>query len=183
MAELVAKRYAEALFEVAEEMGKLDGFKEEINGVSKVFEDEERLMTIFQHPKLSKKEKKDIVNSIFKGRVSQEILNFLYIIIDKGRERFISDISKSYTSLSNEKQGIVEAKAITAVPLGEEEKKNLEERLSKKLDKKIILTNMIDESILGGVLVRIEDKVIDSSIKGRLEEIEKNLKDIRVRKG
>lgn len=182
MAELVGKRYAEALFEVALEMDKLEQFKEEVKVVSDILEQEAKLKTIFQHPKLSKNEKKDIINSLFKNNASQEILNFLYIIVDKGREKFINDIKNEYISLSNEKQGIVEAQAITAVPMGEEEKIELQKKLTKKLNKKVNLTNIIDESIIGGVLVRIEDKVIDASIKGQLDEIQKMLNNTRVTK-
>lgn len=180
MAELVGKRYAQALFEVAVELDKLEEYKDEINTVANIFESEPKLKMIFEHPKLSKNEKKDIVNSIFKGKVSQEIVNLMYIVVDKGRERYINTISKEYTSLSNEKQGIIEAKAITAVAMEEEELSKLEENLSKKFSKKVILTNIVDESVIGGVLVRVEDKVIDSSIKGKLEMIEKSLKDIRI---
>lgn len=180
MAELVGKRYAQALFEVAAELDKLEIFKEEINAVSTIFESEEKLKTVFEHPKLSKDEKKDIVNAIFKEKVSDEILNLMYIVVDKGREKYIKDISKEYTALSNEKQGIIEAKAITAVAMEDSEKIELQENLSKKFGKKVILTNIVDESVIGGVLVRVEDKVIDSSIKGKLEMIEKSLKDIRI---
>ena len=184
MAELVAKRYGQALFDVALELNKLEDFKEEINEVAKVFEGEDKLRTIFEHPKLSKTEKKDIIDSLFKGRVSTEILNLMYIIVDKGRERYLSSISKEYTILSNEKQGIIEAKAITAHDMSDDEKNKLQEKLSSKFGKKVELTNVIDKSILGGVLVRIEDKVIDDSIKGKLEKLEKSLKDVRIaRKG
>ncbi|RKD31532.1 F0F1 ATP synthase subunit delta [Thermohalobacter berrensis] len=182
MAKLVSKRYAEALFEVALEMDKLDNFKEEISDISNVFESEEKLKIVFEHPKLSKKEKKDIVDSIFKDRVSQEILNLLYIIIDKGRERYITEIKKEYIKLYNEEKNIVEAVAITAVPMAEEEKVKLQNRLSEKLNKNIVLKNKIDKKVIGGVLIKIGDKIIDSSIKGQLDNIAKKLKDTRVTK-
>ncbi len=183
MAKLIGKRYAEALFEVASELNKLEQFKQEIKAVSDVLENEPQLKTIFQHPKLSKNEKKDIIKSIFNNRVSQEILNLCYIVVDKGRERHITDISDEYIKLSNQKMGIVEAQAVTAVPMDEEEKLKLQNKLSEKLGKKVLLSNILDKNILGGVLVRIEDRVIDSSVKGRLEDIYKNLNNVRVRIG
>lgn len=182
MAELVARRYAEALFEVALENNSLDELKEEIKAVSNIFERETKLKTIFEHPKLSKDEKKDILNSLFKDRISQEMLNLLYIIVDKGRERYISKIKKEYISLANEEQGIVVGKAITAVKMEEDELRKLEDRLSNKLNKKIELTNEIDKDVLGGVLVKIGDKVIDSSVKGQLDRISKTLNDTTVTK-
>jgi len=180
MAELVGKRYAEALFEVAVELNKLDQFKEEIKAISDVLETEVELKTIFRHPKLSKNEKKDIINSIFKDRVSQEIINLIYIVIDKGREKFIKDISDEYIVLSNKKLGIVEAEAVTAVAMSQEEIDKLQSNLSEKMGKKVILTNMIDKKIIGGVLVRIADRVMDASIKGHLDAIQQSLSNIRV---
>lgn len=182
MAKLVGKRYAEALFEVALELNKLEQFKEEIIAISDVFENEPKLKTIFLHPKLSKSEKKDIVNSLFKDKISQQMLNLMYIVIDKGRERYIKYIKDEYVDLANEKQGIVEAVAVTAVPMEEVEKIKLQNKLTEKLGKNIILKNVIDKEIIGGVLIKIEDKVIDSSIKGQLDMIQKELKNVKVEK-
>jgi F-type H+-transporting ATPase subunit delta len=182
MAKLVAKRYAEALFEVAVELNKLEHFKEEISAVIDVFENEPKLKIIFEHPKLSKNEKKDIINSVFKDRISQEMLNLMYIVIDKGRERFLKDIKEEYINLTNERLNIVEAKVITAVSMTGEEKIKLQNRLSEKLGKNVILENIIDKNVIGGVLIRIQDKVIDASIKGQLDMIEKELKNAKVEK-
>lgn len=183
MAELIGKRYAEALYEVALELDKLEKFKDDMKSITQVLKDEPKLKTIFEHPKLSKNEKKDIINSIFKGRVLQETLNLCYIVVDKGREAYLNDISEEYIKLSNEKQGIVEAKAVTAVPMKDKEMKKLEKQLSKKLDKKVLLSNVIDNTVIGGVLVKIGDKVIDASIKGKFEELYKDLNNVRVRIG
>ncbi|MBS4536442.1 F0F1 ATP synthase subunit delta [Clostridium sp. D2Q-14] len=182
MAELIAKRYAEAFFEVAVETDNLEEFKEEISAVSKVLEEEEKLKIIFEHPKLSRDEKKDILNSLFKGKVSNEIMNLLYIVVDKGRERYIKAIEKEYIALANEKQGIVEGKAITAIKMEDSKLRELEEKLSKKFNKKFKLINEIDKDILGGVLVKIGDKVIDSSVKGQINKITKELNTTTVTK-
>lgn len=182
MEELVGRRYAQALFEVAVETEKLEEFKDEIIVVSQAFQNEPRLNTIIQHPKVNRKEKKEIIDAIFKGRVSDEILNLLYIIIDKERERNIKDISDEYIDLFNEKFGIVDAKAITAIPMSEDERLELEQKLSKKLDKKVNLENEIDKDIIGGVLIKIKDKVIDQSIRRQLDMLEKSLQSLRVTK-
>ena len=121
-----------------------------------------------------------MLKNIFEGRISQEILNLCYIVVDKNRERYIQDISDSYSELSNEKLGIIEAKAYTAVPMSDEEIASMKEKLSSKLDKKIELVNLIDKSLLGGVLVKLGDKVLDGSIKGKLDEIQKELNNIRL---
>lgn len=182
MAQLVGKRYAEALFEVAIEMNKLDEFKVEFSQINEIFKSEHKLKVIFEHPKLSKNEKKDIINELFEKNVSKEVLNFMYIIIDKNRERYLDDINDEYVKLYNKEKGIVEAKAITAVKMSEEEMTKLQENLSKKIGSKVILENVIDESIVGGVLVRIGDRVIDASVKGKLDEIKGLLNSVKVTK-
>lgn len=180
MAKLVAKRYAEALFEVAVELDSLEQIREEIQAVAKVIEGNSELKTIFTHPRLSKSEKKGIVDELFKGKLSESVLNLCYITIDKGREKYLGEISEAYVTLSNSAQGIVEAVAITAVPMSSDELSTLKEKLSKEFNKKVQLSNKVDESIVGGVLVKIGDKVIDGSLRGRLEGIKRELKNIRV---
>ncbi|MBS4538324.1 F0F1 ATP synthase subunit delta [Clostridium sp. D2Q-11] len=182
MAELIGKRYAQALFEVGVELEKLEDFRDEIVFIAQAFKEEPKLYTIIQHPKVSKTEKRDIIDSIFKDRVSEEISNLLYILIDKDREKSLQDISDEYVNLYNEKFNIVDAQAYTAVEMNEDAKLKLQEKLSKKLDKKVNLVNIVDKDIIGGVLVKIKDKVIDESIRKQLEMLGKNLQSVRVTK-
>ncbi len=180
MDKLVAKRYSEALFEAGIELDKLNEFNSEIKFVSDVFEEHPKLRTIFEHPKLSKVEKKIMLDKLFKERVSTEILNLCYIMVDKGRSKYIKFVSEEYNKLANKKQGIVEARAITAIAMTDEEKSNLQITLSKKLDKKVTLSNIVDSAVVGGVIVEVEGKLIDGSIKGKLNDIYKSLINIKL---
>lgn len=180
MAKLVAKRYAEALFEVALESQTLDKTKEEINFIANAIDENSDFKIIITHPQVSKEEKKEILSSVFKEKVSSSVLNFCFITVDKGRESYLPEISKEYTILSNLEQGIIEAQAISAISMSDEELKSLEEKFSKQLNKTVIMKPKVDKSILGGVMVKLGDRVIDGSIKGRLESIQKELNDIRV---
>lgn len=180
MEKLVGKRYAEALFEAGIELKKLDEFKNEIEFVSEVFKSDDQLKTVFQHPKLSKNEKKDILNSLFKDKVSTEVLNLCYITVDKGREKHLEVINDEYRKLYNKEKGIVEAQALTAVAMSKEELDNLQSKLSNKLNKKVELKNAIDPTVVGGVLVKVGDKIIDGSIKGRLNEVYRNLNNMKL---
>lgn len=173
MAELVSKRYALALFEAGNEMEKIDIFKDELNFLKDIFTNEDKLMEILSHPRISKKEKKSLVDKLFKEKLSQEMINFLYVLIDKRRESSILDIEKEYENLFNKHKNIVKVVAKTAVPMEDSSQKKLINVLSEKLQKKIELTNEIDKSIMGGVLLKIENKLIDGSLKGQLESIGK----------
>lgn len=180
MEKLVGKRYAEALFGAAVDLGKLEEFRSEMQFVADTFDSSEELKTIFEHPKLSKAEKKDILNELFKERVSTEVLNLCYIMVDKGRGGHIRDVSDVYNQLANKKQGIVDAEAITAVEMTAEELENLKATLSKKLGKQVELTNTVDKTIVGGVVVQVEGKIIDGSVKGKLNDIHRSLNNMKL---
>ncbi|WP_077369533.1 F0F1 ATP synthase subunit delta [Anaerosalibacter sp. Marseille-P3206] len=180
MAKLVSKRYALALFETGLELEKLEQFKEEINYVSNVLDAEPKIEMVLTHPKVTNNEKKELLDSLFKKNISQEMLNFLYVIIDKRRERYIKEISEYYDFLYNEEKNIVLATVVTAVPIGKAEEEKLKTTLTKKLNKDVQLKNVIDESIIGGVMLKVDNKVIDGSIKGQLDSMMKNLKAMRV---
>jgi F-type H+-transporting ATPase subunit delta len=173
MAELVSKRYALALFEAGNELDKIEAFKDELTLLKDVFIREDRLIDILGHPRINKSEKKDLISKIFEDKISKEMLNFLYILVDKRRESHLLDIENRYEELYNEHKNIVKVVAKTAIPMEDGAKIKLENVLSEKLHKEIELTNEVDPSIMGGVLLKIADKLIDGSLKGQLENIGK----------
>lgn len=176
MANLIGRRYAFALFEAGIELNKLQRFREDMLKVTDVLMKEVSLRKILSHPKVLKREKKDLLNSVFKDLVSVEVLNFLYILIDKRREGTIIEINKEFEKLFNEHENIVEVTAITSVEMDDEGKKKLAKALENKLNKTVKLKNVVDEDVIGGVLLKIENKIVDGTIKGQLEEIEKAMK-------
>ena len=178
MAELVAKRYAGALFEAGLELEKIDEFRDDLESIVNVLDSEDDLYKILAHPKISKDEKKELVKALFGENINREVLNFLYILIDKRRESNIKSIFDTFQGEYNLHKGIVEVTAITAVEMDDERKDKLTKALSEKMDKKVILTNTIDKDIIGGVMLKTSDKFIDGSIKGQLEDMEKAIKNV-----
>ena len=171
MAKLVANRYASALFETGIDLDKIKLFNDELNFVGKIFGGEEKLFQILHHPKIKESEKRDLIDSLFKDRLSEEMINFLYILIDKRREGYILQIVEEYTKMFNEHEDIIKVIAVTAVAMEDKAKGKLAEVLKDKLKKTIELTNEIDKKLIGGVLLKIEDKLIDGTVKGQLESI------------
>ncbi|MCT4566260.1 MAG: F0F1 ATP synthase subunit delta [Maledivibacter sp.] len=180
MAKLVSRTYSEALFEVALEESKVDQFLDEISFVTKTFKMYPEFFELFKTPLVKGDEKKKIMEDIFGDKLSKEMNNFLKIIIDKRRGHFIEQIKCEYESIVNEHKGIVNAVAITAVPLADKEKIMLREKLSTITGKTIELSNEIDKDVIGGILVKIGDKIIDGTIKSRLEELKESLSQIIV---
>lgn len=173
MAKLVSNRYALALFEAGLDLGKINEFNKELDFLKAVFEKEVKFLQILNHPRISKTEKKDLIDKIFKEKLSGEIINFLYILVDKRREGFILDIIEEYKEIFNEHENILNVVAITAIPMEQQSKDKLQTVLSNKLNKKIELSNKVDKTILGGVLLHVENKIIDGTVKGQLESIGK----------
>ena len=180
MAKLVSKRYALALFETGLELDRLKQFKDEINNVSNVLEMEPKIEMILTHPKISNDEKKELLDNLFEKHVSREMLNFLYVIIDKRRERYIKEINEHYNFLYNEEKNIVSATVVTAVPMAKNQEEKLKVILNNKLNKNVELNNVVDKSIIGGAMLKVDNKVIDGSVKGQLDSIKKSLKAMRV---
>lgn len=178
MAELVGKRYSASLFEVGIELDKMDTFHKEINFIKDIIEDNNRVLKILEHPEISKREKRDVVKEIFGEMVSKEMLNFLFIIIDKRRETNIINIVDEFNKLFKDYRGIVDIEAVTAVPMNEEASERLKTVLRDKLEKEINLSNRVDPSIIGGVMLNMDEKIIDSTLKTQLGEMESMFKEI-----
>lgn len=178
MAELVGRRYASSLFEVALELESIDKFKNQLEFIKETFLSEEKLLEILEHPMISKDEKRKLVEAIFDKNIAQELLNLLFIIIDKRREKSIMDIVREYNTLFKDYQNILEIEAVTAVEMQEASMKRLETVLENKFEKTIHLSNLVDPSIIGGVLLKLDEKVIDSSIKSQLIEMESMIKNV-----
>ncbi len=180
MAKLVSRTYSEALFQVALEEKKVDLFLEELVFVVGSLKMHPEFFTLFKSPQINVVEKKEIISEVFKDKLSKEMFNFLKILLDKNRGYYIELIKNEYENMLNKHKGILNAVATTAIPLSDEDSLKLREKLEKMTGKNIKITNKIDESLLGGVLVRIGDKVIDGTIKGRLDEVKESLSQIIV---
>jgi F-type H+-transporting ATPase subunit delta len=178
MAELAAKRYAEALFEVGLEENLLDAFKDELAAIADLFEAEADYQVILQHPKVSQSEKKAMFQELFTGKITQEMLNFLFILVDKHRLSEIREIQRAFIALYHEARGIVEAVATTAIAMKPEAIERMAASLSKKMGKEVRLQNAVDANLIGGVLLRMKDQVIDGSLQGKLNNLQEELKQV-----
>lgn len=165
----VAKRYARALFDVAKERGKIDQLEAELNSIVEAVKQNEELSKILMHPHIAPQAKKALVNDLFQSHVAEETLSFLGVLIESGRESDLAGIVTAYVKFANEQRGIADATVTSAKPLSEEEQVQLAEKFGKLLNKKLRLHTVVDPSILGGVVVRIGDRLYDGSIKSKLE--------------
>ena len=174
----VSKVYGQALYDAAVEMGKVDEIQQETEQIHIIFQREKEFYEILTDPSLSVARKKELIKNVFEGRVSKETESFLYILVDKGRLHNYGDILKEFDKLKNEAEGFGEGVIYSARLLNEEQLQKLEAETGKLLGKKIRLKNLIDESLIGGVKIITEGKIIDASIRNRLDRLYTEIKDI-----
>lgn len=181
MAKLVSKTYGEALFELAVEENKVDVFMEEIQGVKQALAQNEEFGKFMNHPKILKEEKTAVLQNIFKGRISDELTGFLALIVTKDRYGEIDAILDYFLTEIKKYKGIGVAYVTTASALRDEQKAKVEQKLLETTSyKKMEMHYAEDESLIGGMIIRIGDRVVDSSIKTNLSELRKQLMRIQL---
>ncbi|MGL5716566.1 MAG: F0F1 ATP synthase subunit delta [Paraclostridium sp.] len=178
MINIVASRYAEALFQVGEESNSTDKLYAELKAVVDIVKENKDFSNILKSPLISKEEKKTLITNVFGSKLNQNMINFLKILADKDRLALLANVEKDFKVLLNEKNNILEGVVITAVPMKEDEVKELQTNLSIKYNKTVVLENQIDESVLGGVLVRLGNEEIDGTVKTRLDKMKEQLSQV-----
>lgn len=181
MAKLISKTYGEALFNLAVEQNKMDAFYEEVQVVQKSIQDNPEFSKLMNHPKILKEEKTDVMTKVFKGRISDEILGFLILIITKDRYGKIQEILDYFINEVKSYKGIGIAFVTTATEINQAKQKEIEEKLLATTSfNKMEMHYNVDESLIGGMTIRIGDRVVDSSIKTKLEELERQLLKVQI---
>lgn len=181
MAKLISKTYGEALFELAVEDKKVDAFMEEIETLLKVLKKEDEFTKFMNHPKILKEDKIQVMENILKGRVSKELVGFFTLIIQKDRYGEAEEILEYFLNQVKEYKGIGVAYVETAVALTEIQKKQIEERLLQTTKYRQMEMHFSENrSLIGGMVVRIGDRVVDSSVSTKLDELQKQLMKIQL---
>ena len=162
MAKLVSKVYGDALFEAAMERDMLSPVYEEVQSLQTILMENADLVQFLNHPQIIKEEKLKVVENIFKGRASDDLMGFLETVIEKGRQKELPKILDYFVN---------RVKELSAEQKAHTEAKLLETTAFVSLE----VTYSVDPAILGGLVIRIGDRVVDSSIKTRLGEIRRDL--------
>ena len=173
MYEYLDRRYALALYEVAEQKGKVDEYLGDLREICELIENNKDFFEVIKHPQIGTKQKKKTFINIFKGKIVEELLSFLLILIEKDRILFLKEKLKEMEKIHLEKLNVLQGIVKTTVPLEENEYNSLVDKLEKKYNKEVILKKEIDPGILGGIYVRIGNDVIDGTVKTRLDDLEK----------
>lgn len=181
MAKLVGTTYGEALFELAVEEGKEDEFLSEITQLKDLLVENPDFGKLMNHPKILKEDKLKVLEEVFKGRISEELLGFLHLIVTKDRYGDIDAILDYFVDEVKKLKGIGVAYVTTAIDLSEVKKKEIEARLLATTSyKKMEMHYQVDEDLIGGMVLRIGDRVVDSSVRNKLFELQRELLKVQV---
>ena len=179
MAKLISKTYGEALFELALEKNELDTMAEQVALLAEAFAENPELTKLLSHPKISKEEKISVVENIFKGRFSDDIVGFLVIIVEKDRGSEMESILELFQAKVREYKKIGVALVTSAVELSEAQKAKVEHKLLEQTAyEQFEITYVVDASLIGGMIIRIGDRVVDSSIRSKLDLMTRDLRKI-----
>ena len=177
MAKLVSATYGDALFELAVQESKVDSLYAEATDCLKVFEENSELGRLLNHPKIDKSEKEKVIENAFGQFVSKDITGLLVLMVSKDRQKQIMETLRYFIGKIKEYKKIGSAVVSTAKPLTAAQKEKVLSRLlatTGYVDFEI--DYIVDESLIGGMVIRIGDRVVDSSIKTKLDEFAKDLK-------
>jgi F-type H+-transporting ATPase subunit delta len=168
---IVANRYASALFQVAKEKDQVALIGDQMRVVKEVFQQTPELLFFLKLPKIDMSKKKELVKEAFSS-ASPFIVNTLLLMIENHREDNLLEMAEEYIVLANNDRGIAEATVTSVRPLSEEEKSSLSSVLAQKIGKKTLeIKNIVDPKLLGGLKVRVGNRILDGSLRGKLDRL------------
>lgn len=168
---LVAKRYSEAFFSLALDKNKVSEYKEDLKLVLDTFKGVDSIDLFFASEKITKQEKKDLIEKSFNEKISVDAKNLLKLLVDKGRMGYITEIAEDYFHLANENLNICEGLIESVRPIDETRIKELETLLAKN-GQTVVLKQKINKSLISGFRITLNSEVIDGSMKSKIDQMQ-----------
>ena len=171
----IAERYAAALFNLASEQRQEARFGSVLDDIEQIAKEHPNFLRIMKHPVVRREDKKDMLKQLFSGKVPDEVLHFLYLLVDKKRENILQDIIPVYRELLNAHNKTVITDVTTAIPMFKKTQAILQKQLEEYLGQQVVMNCNTDPDMLGGVMIKVGDRLIDGSLKTQLSEMAQNL--------
>lgn len=176
----VAHRYAHALFSVALSKEILDTVASELFQLKSFIDKDRRFVDFLEAPQVTTENKNDLLKTLFTGKISPPLFSFLHLLVEKSRIEFLGEIAEEFEKLLEDHKGLVKAIVTTAVPVDDDYRQNLRARLERLSGKKIEIVHRIDKNIIGGIIVQLNYRVIDRSIRHELNTLRHDLLALKV---
>lgn len=172
----VARRYARALGELAHERDVLGQVEQDLALILEMLEQEGEFRRVWEHQRIAKAEKRKILEQVLGNRISPLTLKFLFLLLEKRREAILQDVAEEFSHLANQVRDVVDVEVKTARALDEDEREALSARLSEYLGKQVRIIEITAPELLGGVVARVGDLVMDGSVLNRLRRLQEQLR-------
>lgn len=179
---MIARSYADALFVLGERHGQLESFGSALESLAALLEEEPRLRVFLESPKVEPAEKKRVLIGALERRVPPLFLNFLLVVLDKRRQRLLEAIAQEYHALLDEHLGRIHVQVMLAREPDERTEQEIASELSRLLGRRVIPHVRVQPQILGGIVVRYGDRVMDGSLRRRLIALRHRLLEAAVRR-
>lgn len=171
----VARRYARALFDLAQAKGIVDQVDREFGMVISMIESNQAFRAVVADVLISPDTKRGLVEKLFTGKLSPLVLNFLLLVVHKRREGYFPQMYRAYLDMANEMRGIVEVEVRSATALEEPILKDLEGKLASRFGKRVKFETQVAPELIGGLVVRVGDQLMDGSVRTRLRRMRDRL--------
>ncbi len=171
----LAARYAQALFDAAEEQQITADIAEQIDMIFMQMEENEAFKDLMSGRGVSAPRKKEMLEKVYDGALHPYVRNFLFLLLDKNREGIIEDSLEAFRGLYRKKLGVVTATLTTAKPIDKEDEEKLTASLKKILNSDVVIKKEIDPSLIGGAVINVGDLLIDGSLKSELRHMREEL--------
>lgn len=171
----VAERYAAGLLELAKEENKVEEYMGQVQLLEKTFKENPDLSSFFLSVKITKEEKRNVIEKVYGAYVNHMLVNFMKVLVDKGRITNIRAICRRFVEMCEEELGIVHATVVSARKLSQEDMNTIGNTLVSNLNKRIILENVIDPSVIAGIKVTVGNTVTDVTMKNKIESMRNTL--------
>jgi F-type H+-transporting ATPase subunit delta len=172
--EEIATVYARSLFEVAKEHDELDEIHEQLGQFADALDESRELQVFFFSPYFSSKEKADGIDKVVQG-ANERFLNFLKLVAERHRVPAIFRIRRTFDGLWREENRLLEVRITSAVNLDDDLVKNIGERIEQQTGRRVDLDANVDPDVIGGLVLRVGNMVMDASVRGRLERLRKEV--------
>jgi F-type H+-transporting ATPase subunit delta len=171
----LAVAYARSLLELAEERNQMQQMDDELRGLREVVEANPTFRAFLRDPGVGEQERADTLKRVFGGKLSPLVMNFLGVVNAHGRMGKIEEIARAYDELLDERLGKIEVDVTVAQRLGPDQLEQVRRSVSAALKKDAVVHQYVDESIIGGIVLRVQDRLIDASVRAQLEGMRRRM--------
>lgn len=174
----VARRYARALIELANETAGLEVVQQQLDDLAQAVEGNSELQEVVTNPMYSRAQRARILEALMKGRgdIAPVVQNFIWLLNDRDRLAFLPDIARLFRAMADSLAGRIRGRVMSAAPLGDEPLRDLKKTLERLTQRQVILQTEIEPALLGGMKAQVGSIVYDGSLQSQLEALRRELK-------